>query len=267
MGSHKSLYGLPVSAKLQEIYRRLLKLHRTNVDDVISLTPLEMLVLAILSQRTTDPIAQQAFENLRRMFPDWSALCDAPISSIERAIHDTTWPDKKAKFLQRAFQHIRGWRRGALNLDHLFEMSDTDASAWLDRLPGVGIKTSACVLLFSTLRRAVLPVDTGHRRIMTRLGMLGPSISSDRAHPILQSLLPRDWTPREIEAFHNVIKKHAQTYCDAKQPRCAGCALRDLCRHAQTCFQPEHEEEKRHTAVKRRSSTQPNPLQMCMLYE
>ncbi|MEO7717237.1 MAG: Fe-S cluster assembly protein HesB [Capsulimonas sp.] len=260
-------YGLPISAKAMEVYRRLLGLHPIAVDDAISLTPLEMLVFAILSQRTTHKNAQQAFDTLRQKFPDLLSLCDAPIHAIESAISDARWPDLKASYIQNSLRHILGWRGGELNLDHLFQMSSEDASAWLERLPGVGRKTSASVLLFSTLRRAVLPVDTGHRRMMMRLGLLRPSASWDKAHLILQSQLPRDWSQREFETYHSVIKKHAQTYCDATQPRCAGCILKDLCLHAQTRLHPRPDHAPLITTKRRKSSDQTHPTQMCMLYD
>ena len=50
-------------------------------------------------------------------------------------------------------------------------MSDEDAEAYLVSLPGVGIKTAKCVLMYS-LRRAVLPVDTHVARVSRRLGLL-----------------------------------------------------------------------------------------------
>ena len=266
MVSQQLLYGLPVSAKLLEVHVRLLSLYQIIVDDSSSLSPLDMLVFAILLQRTLHRKAELAFVNLRRQFPDWSLICDAPLRTIEGAICSSTWPEQKAMYLRNALRNIRGWC-GALDLNHLFAMSDWDASAWLERLPGVGRKTSACVLLFSTLRRAILPVDTGHLRMMKRLGLIPKSIGPDRAHPILQALLPRDWTARQIEIFHNVVKRHAQTYCAANQPACAHCPLLDLCPFGQARRRPR-EEPKIHIAThKRRSSHQPHPLQTCMLLD
>src|SRR5215207_3929315 len=56
-----------------------------------------------------------------------------------------------------------------------------DARRYLCRLPGVGRKTAACVLLFSYGRHDV-PVDTHVYRVGTRLGLFRPRAPLEEAH-------------------------------------------------------------------------------------
>jgi endonuclease III len=49
------------------------------------------------------------------------------------------------------------------------ELSDDEAMDYLLSLPGVGVKTAKCVLMYS-LGRAVLPIDIHVLRVAKRLG-------------------------------------------------------------------------------------------------
>ena len=66
-------------------------------------------------------------------------------------------------------------------------MPRVDAIAWLERLPGVGRKTAACVLLFS-FDRPELPVDTHVYRVSSRLELIRPKASFEEAHDVLLAL-------------------------------------------------------------------------------
>jgi endonuclease III len=48
-------------------------------------------------------------------------------------------------------------------------MNDATAQSYLTSLPGVGLKTAKCILMYS-LNREVLPVDTHVWRLSVRLG-------------------------------------------------------------------------------------------------
>ena len=80
------------------------------------------------------------------------------------------------------------------------------------------------MLLFS-LRMPVMPVDTHIHRIALRLGLIGPRVSADAAHPLLTAMTPPD---RMLEA-HLLLIEHGRRTCKARRPRCGGCVLLDLC--------------------------------------
>ncbi len=73
---------------------------------------------------------------------------------------------------------------GEPDLAVLDAMTDDEALAFLQSLPGVGPKTAACVLLFA-LGRPAMPVDTHVHRVAGRLGLLDPGVTAEAAHGVL----------------------------------------------------------------------------------
>lgn len=190
--------------------------------------PVEVLVLALLSARTRDEVALAAHRVLRVRFPHWEALLDADPAVVERLIGRTTWPDKKTLHLQEALRALQA-ARGRLELDFLAGLGVEDAAAWLQRLPGVGPKTAACVLLFSRLRMRALPVSTGHHRTAKRLGLISRRARAEAAHQPLLAMLPPDWDNDRIERHHWLVKRLGHDHCTDRRPRCGSCPVRELC--------------------------------------
>lgn len=191
------------------------------------LDPMGTLVEILLSHRTTDAATWAAFQELRRRFPTWEAVCDAPVGEIESAIHGTTWPEQKAPRIKAVLGKIMEGR-GILDLSFLRDMPVAEADAWLQHLNGVGPKTAACVLLFS-LHMPILPVDTHLHRVSMRLGLIGPKVSADDAHALLQALLPDPSNEHDVLAFHRDMLLHGQRICVWRDPKCPKCVIRDWC--------------------------------------
>jgi endonuclease-3 len=193
-----------------------------------ALDPLSELVSSMLSHRTRNADSGRAFKELRRRLPEWSAVRDAPTAEVQDAIAAVTWPEVKAPNIQRALRLITE-RRGELALDFLADLPVPEARAWLQQLPGVGPKTSAAVLSFSTLRKAALPVDSHHHRVAIRLGLVGPKTSLDAAHAQLAAQLPPDWDAQQVYDNHEVLMLHGQRCCFYAAPACERCPVLALC--------------------------------------
>ncbi len=191
------------------------------------LDPMGTLIEILLSHRTADPQTWAAFNELRRRFPAWEGVRDAPVKEIAEAIQGTTWPEQKAPRLKAVLRKITE-ERGSLDLSFLYDMSLGEADAWLQSLGGVGPKTAACVLLFAC-HRPILPVDTHLHRVGIRLGLLGPKVDANDAHAILLSLLPDPSNERDVLAFHRDMLLHGQRICVWRDPHCAKCVVRDWC--------------------------------------
>jgi endonuclease-3 len=203
------------------------------------LDPVGTLMEILLGHRTADPQAWSAFEALRRRFPTWEEVRDAPVDEIEAAIHGVTWPEQKAPRIKKVLQKITE-ERGSLDLSFLYDMPLDEADAWLQSLGGVGPKTSACVLLFAC-HRPVLPVDTHLHRVSIRLGLIGEKVSADDAHAILLSLLPDPTNERDVLAFHRNMLLHGQRICVWRDPKCEKCVIREWCDYFAT--HPEKQAE------------------------
>lgn len=194
--------------------------------------PLSTLVSALLSHRTHNADSGRAFRALRARFDTWEQVRDAPVAEVEAAITDATWPEQKAPRIQEALRRITA-RRGELSLDFLGGLPVPAARAWLEALPGVGPKTSASVMLFSTPHRAALPVDCHHHRVAVRLGLVAPSVPVADAHALLEQQLPAGFTARDMYDHHEALMLHGQRCCHAARPACERCPVLDLCPYGQ----------------------------------
>lgn len=185
--------------------------------------PLSVLVATILSQNTSDINSQRAYRNLRRRFPGWAGVAAAEPRAIEAAIHCGGLAKIKAARIRAVLRLIRE-REGRLSLARLKTMRSADALAWLTGLPGVGVKTACCVLLFG-LGRPVMPVDTHVYRIAGRLGWVRPKMPVDAVHVVLERLIP----PRWILPVHLHLIAHGRRICRPRRPRCGECPLARHC--------------------------------------
>jgi endonuclease III len=186
--------------------------------------PVDELVCTILSQNTTDSARDRAFATLRAAFPDWEAVRDAPTADVEDCIRVCGLANQKAPRIQGALRAIAAHTGGALTLDFLRDLPRDEARAWLTAIDGVGIKTASIVLLFA-LGIPALPVDTHVHRVSGRLGLIGPGTSAEKAHHVLEAIVP----PEHYMSFHMALIGHGRAVCRAQRPRCAECPLADVC--------------------------------------
>lgn len=184
---------------------------------------LSVLVQTILSQNTSDTNSRRAFESLLASFDSWEEMADASVSQIADSIKTGGLGEIKARYIKQVLEEIRR-RRDGFGLDFLRELRLNEARDWLRQLPGVGMKTASCVLIFS-LGMPALPVDTHVFRVAKRLGLVDSKVSVEQAHKVLESLVP----PGDVYQFHVLLIEHGRKICKARQPLCNQCALRGLC--------------------------------------
>jgi endonuclease-3 len=210
------------------IHERLCTEYHCPIAYFHNLDPLSELVSSLLSHRTKNADSGRAFKNLRARFATWEEVRDAEVGEVQETIAPVTWPEQKAPRIQDVLREIT-IRRGKLELDFLTEMSVRAARDWLEELPGVGPKTSAAVLAFSTLRLAALAVDSHHHRVAQRLGLIPAKLSVGPAHAVLEAQLPADWDAQQIYDNHEVMMLHGQRCCLHYNPDCDRCPVLDLC--------------------------------------
>ena len=185
--------------------------------------PLEELILTVLSQHTSDVNAGRAYDALRTRFRTWDAVARARTTSLADAIRVGGLSNVKAPRIRAILREIHD-REGRYDLSFLTRMSDTEATAYLSSLNGVGPKTAAIVLAFS-LGRNALAVDTHVHRVARRLGLVPPRSSAERAQVILEELVP----PEVRVPMHVGLIGLGREICKAARPRCEVCPLNDLC--------------------------------------
>lgn len=184
---------------------------------------IDEIVATVLSQHTSDVNSERAFAELKRRFPAWQQVADAPVDQVADAIRSGGMADQKARRIQQVLAAIDE-REGRIDLGRLNDLDDEAVEAYLLALPGVGPKTAACVLTFA-MGRAAFPVDTHVHRIAARLGWIPAAATADKAHQLLAPLIP----PEIRYDLHVAMISHGRNVCRAQRPRCDACVLSDLC--------------------------------------
>ena len=188
-----------------------------------SYDPISVLVQTILSQNTSDANSGAAFRSLTASFGSWEDVADADVDVIAHCISRGGLGRIKAQRIKQALKGIvckRGW----LELEFLSQLTLSDAQDWLLQLPGVGLKTARCVLLFA-LGMPALPVDTHILRVSKRLGLISAKASLDEAHNTLGEVVP----PEDVYKFHILVIEHGRRTCQARRPNCQDCILKGIC--------------------------------------
>lgn len=181
------------------------------------------LVLTVLSQHTSDLNSEKAYQELRRRFSTWEEVLAAETNEVATAI----WTGGLARVKAPRIQEILGAvlrLRGELNINFLKDLTLAEAKEWLIQLPGVGPKTAAVVLCFS-LGMPAFPVDTHVHRVARRLGLIGPKITAEQAHELLEQSICTE----HIYSFHVYLISHGRRVCRAQRPQCDQCVLADVC--------------------------------------
>ena len=191
-------------------------------EGVLDDPPLDSLLRAILSQNTTDVNRDRAFAALRGRFPTWQEAADAPVEEVATAIRETNYAFTKAGRILDILRRLRA-EHGTPTLDFLREWPTPRIIDYLRGFPGVGAKSAAIVCLFS-LRRPVMPVDTHVLRVSERLGWIPPRTNAERAHELLQQLVPAEL----IFPLHLGMWEHGHTTC-RPTPRCSQCVIYECC--------------------------------------
>jgi endonuclease-3 len=208
--------------RVRAIHRRLER-HFGELVPPRRTDPLEELILTVLSQHTSDLNAGRAFESLRAALPRWEDVVRARPDAVADAIRSGGLANTKAPRIQAILREVCE-REGRYDLSALRRMPDADATAYLSSLPGVGPKTAAVVLAFS-LGRDAIPVDTHVHRVSARLGWIEPKTNAERAHRVLEELVP---TEIRVSTHVGLIRL-GREICKAGRPRCEVCPLFELC--------------------------------------
>ena len=184
--------------------------------------PVDMLIGTLLSQNTNDRNSHRAYTTLRKRFPTWKKVADAPVRAIAAAIRVGGMKNQKSARI-KALLHGLKEQRGSYNLRGVEKLNDDEVIENLTRFHGIGVKTAACVLLFS-LRRNIFPVDTHVHRICNRLGLVRTN-SPDKTFETMRPLIP----DKKAYSFHTNLIRFGRSVCHARNPRCGRCPLFTAC--------------------------------------
>ena len=209
--------GKAKQQKMNEVIRRMELLYP---DTVCSLhggnDPFRMLVMAILSAQCTDKRVNEVSIPLFERFPDAAAMAEADAPEIEPFIRSCGLYRAKAKNLSLMAKRLRDVYGGTV----------PDGMEDLLSLAGVGRKV-ANLIRGDVFGLGGIVADTHCIRISGRLGFADGKdpVKTERA---LDLLVPVE---KQSDYCHRMVD-HGRAVCDARNPDCPHCVLRDLCDYA-----------------------------------
>ncbi len=216
---------------LMRVYDKLIEMYGEPKNEPDN-DPLGGLVATILSQHTSDINSGRAYQQLIDTFPTWEAVRDAPTYLVAEAIRSGGLANIKAPRIQDVLQTLTDQQQaqgGKQTLseyfyDELMKRETEEAWRYLQKLPGVGPKTAACVLMFH-LNLPAFPLDTHVHRTSQRLGLILPNVDADKAHILFARVLPPEW----VYPLHVNLITHGRQICHAQRPECSRCPLYSQC--------------------------------------
>ncbi|MBM3332867.1 endonuclease III [candidate division WOR-3 bacterium] len=175
--------------------------------------PFRILVSAVLSTRTQDPVTAAASARLFSRAADPRTLSHLNPTRIQKLIYPVGFYRTKARLLPRlARMLVERWDE---------EVPRTMAE--LLELPGVGRKVASIVLSHGYGLPAIA-VDTHVQRISNRLDLVRTRRPTD-TEVGLMAILPRHaW-----KDMNHLLVALGQTICRPRQPLCSACPLSRLC--------------------------------------
>ena len=191
-----------------------------NKDD-----PLDELLFILLSQMTTAPSYERVFNRLKAAFPSWDGLLAVSPKAVHKLIADAGLANQKAPRISELARRLQK-DFGAVTLAPVCTWEDGKVEAYLTSLPGAGIKTAKCVMMYA-MGRKVLPVDTHVARVLRRLGVLSEGVGGNGVHAAVEAVVPPDL---RYDLHVNAVA-HGRAVCKARNPKCPGCVVQKLCNH------------------------------------
>jgi endonuclease-3 len=176
-------------------------------------TPFQVLIGTVLSQRTRDEKTDEAARALFSHYPSPDALASAPEENIASLIRPANYYNTKASRIKQISKIILEKHSG----------HTPDTISELMRLPGVGRKTAACVMVYG-FRKKALPLDTHVHRISNRIGLI-KTRTPEESEEELWKVVPENY----IMHYNELMVKHGQNICKPIRPLCHKCPVNQLC--------------------------------------
>jgi endonuclease III len=186
--------------------------------------PLNELLYIQLSLRTTGPSFERVYKEFKKRFPRWIDVCDASQTDVAKALFNAGLSNQKAANLKSILRKLKQ-DFGRISLAPLSHKSDEEIEDYLCSLPGVGIKSARCIMLYS-INRHVFPVDGHCFRIVKRLGWIkSDSKNNDKTADKIQKII----SPDLRYSLHVNMVAHGRAICLDRFPKCKICPLLITC--------------------------------------
>lgn len=182
-------------------------------------TPLDLLVVTILSAQCTDARVNLVSRTLFRKYRTVDDYLGVPRRALERDIHSCGTYRTKSRYIQNLCAILKQKHKG--RVPHTMEE--------LLELPGVGRKTASVVLSAAFNKHEGIAVDTHVLRVSRRL-----KLSQGKTPETVERDLMRH-TPRERWGdLTTLLISHGRGVCTARNRSCNRCVFRNFCPSSRT---------------------------------
>ncbi len=181
--------------------------------------PFQLLVAVMLSAQCTDKRVNLVTPALFAAYPTPQAMAQASVEDILSYVKSVSYPNSKAQHLKAAAERLTEMYGGTV----------PDNIGDLQTLAGVGRKTAnvICAVLW---QQPTMAVDTHIFRVAERIGLTTGSKNPLQTERELTKHIP----PSVIPKAHHWLLLHGRYICQARNPKCGECGIREWCRHAET---------------------------------
>jgi endonuclease-3 len=206
--------------KRKERYEVIIDYFQKNIPEaeteLLYDNPFQLLVAVILSAQCTDKRVNLTTPAIFEHFPDPPSMASADFDTLFPLIRSISYPNNKTK-------HLIGMANMLVN-EFGGEVPMTVEE--LVKLPGVGRKT-ANVITSVIDQQPNMAVDTHVFRVSARLGLTRAAKTPLAAEKQLIQHIPAELVHRA----HHWLILHGRYTCLARNPKCGGCGLHEICLH------------------------------------
>lgn len=187
--------------------------------------PLQLLIATRLAAQCTDARVNMVTPALFERFKTVDDFASAEVTEVEEYIKSCGLYKTKARDIVAMAKALKENFGGVV----------PDTIEQLVTLPGIGRKT-ANLVVGDIFHKSAVVVDTHCIRLTSRLGF--HSIKDPvRIEKVLREILP----PEESNDFCHRLVLHGRAVCQARNPKCEICCMKDFC---PTALEKTHNNEK-----------------------
>jgi endonuclease-3 len=199
----------------EELFRRLALAIPEPTTELNHSKVFELLIAVILSAQATDKGVNIATAKLYPVANSPEAIYALGIAGLETYIKTIGLYHSKAKNVIATCKMLMD--------EHNSQVPNTREA--LERLPGVGRKT-ANVILNTAFGQPTIAVDTHLFRLGNRLGLAKGKTPLEVENKLMKAV-PKAY----LKDAHHLLILHGRYTCTARQPKCGGCVIHDLCEY------------------------------------
>lgn len=176
----------------------------------------QLLVAVMLSAQCTDKRVNLVTPALFAAYPTIADLADSTAEKVLEYIKTVSYPNSKAEHLVQMAKRVVEVYGGEI----------PNSREELQTLAGVGRKT-ANVVLAVWWNQPTMAVDTHIFRVAERIGLTTKAKNPLDSEKQLIKYIPETIIPKA----HHWLLLHGRYTCQARNPKCENCGLKEICRY------------------------------------